>query len=47
MRQSTVFITTIPGPVNGKRYRGKELPNRLNPVIKDDFDFIIEDGEIL
>jgi len=46
-RQSTVFVATVPQPVNGKRRWGEELPDRLNPATKDDFDFTMEDGEIL
>jgi hypothetical protein len=40
-----VFVATVPQPVNGKRRRGEELPDRLNPATKDDFDFTMEDEE--
>lgn len=46
-RQSTVFVATVPQPVNGKRRRGEELPDRLNPATREDFDFTMEDEEQL
>jgi Protein of unknown function (DUF3723) len=44
-RQSTVFITTVSQPVNGKRRWGKDLPDRLLPTTKNDFDFSMEEEE--
>ena len=42
-----MFVATVPQPVNGKRRRGEELPDRLHLAIKDDFDFTMEDEEQL
>jgi hypothetical protein len=44
-RQSTVFVTTVSQPLNGKRRFGEDLPDRFLTATKDDFDFGIEEEE--
>jgi hypothetical protein len=47
-KKSTVFVTTISLPVNGKRRYKEELPDRLQPATKDAFNLNVEvEEEIL
>jgi hypothetical protein len=44
-RQSTVFVTTVSQPVNGKRRFGEELPDKFLAATKNDFDFSMDEEE--
>lgn len=44
-RNSVVLVSTTIQPVHGKRRRGQDLPDRLQPRTREDFDFAIQEIE--
>jgi hypothetical protein len=45
--KSVVIVSTVVESRAGKRRRNEELPNRLQPASKEDFDFAMREGKYL
>jgi hypothetical protein len=44
-RNSTVLVSTVVEPINGKRRHDQELPDRFQPATKDAFDVTMVEEE--